>query len=249
MVIGGVAREPPIKVGPREEVNGVLLGTDSAVDDLGVEVVVQLLLQARLDRERFVEELAVECLLGLVDEDDRDPLVVKLRPASTAHHLEHVSHREVDVALLLAIVKLCALDDDEVGGEVDAPCEGRGAHEHHDGLLHEELLDGGAIALGKPSVVDAHAEGKRVPEGRVLDRRKQGLEVRRPHVDKLLLLLVGRAECNQIERRQPRLPPTGNKDEDRLLRRVGDYGPVGGLVHRCHPRAVVFARESCNVHL
>ena len=111
VVVGGVAREAAVEVGPREEVDAVLQALDGARDDLRVDVVVELLLQARLDREGLVEELAVERLLRLVDEDHRDALVVELRPAGAPHHLQHVGHREVDVALLLAVVELGALDD------------------------------------------------------------------------------------------------------------------------------------------
>jgi len=74
-------------------------------------------------------------------------LCVELRPAGAPHHLEHVRHREVDVPLRLAVVVLGPLDDDEVGGEVDAPREGRGADEDEDRLAEEELLDEDAVRL------------------------------------------------------------------------------------------------------
>lgn len=68
-------------------------------------------------------------LLWFVNKNDRDALLVELGPPRTPHHLEHVRHWEVDVALLLAIVELCALDDDKVCREVDPPCQGRCADE------------------------------------------------------------------------------------------------------------------------
>ena len=106
MVVRGVAGEAAVKVGPGKEVDAVLVRPDGLGDDLGVEVVVQLLLQARLDGEGLVQELAVEGLLGLVHEDHGDALLVELRPSCAPHHLEHIRHGEVDVALLLAVVEL-----------------------------------------------------------------------------------------------------------------------------------------------
>ena len=123
---GATPREPAVEVRPREEVDGVLARRDRAADDLGVEVVVQLLLQAALDGEGLVQELAVEGLLGLVHEDARDALVVKLRPAGAAHHLEHVGHGEIDVALGLAVVELGPLNHDQVCGEAATPRAGCG---------------------------------------------------------------------------------------------------------------------------
>ena len=48
-----------------------------------------------LDGEGLIEELLVEVLLDIVDQDDRLALVVKLRPAGPAHHLQHI-WRETD---------------------------------------------------------------------------------------------------------------------------------------------------------
>mmetsp|Transcript_29084 Transcript_29084/g.91049 ORF Transcript_29084/g.91049 Transcript_29084/m.91049 type:complete len:573 (+) Transcript_29084:1267-2985(+) len=249
MVVGGVLQQPAVKVGPREEVDRVLLGADGARDHLGVDVIVELLVEARLDGEGLVQELLVEGLLWLVHEDDGDRLCVELRPAGAPHHLEHVRHREVDVPLRLAVVVLGPLDDDEVGGEVDAPREGRGADEDEDRLAEEELLDEDAVRLVEAGVVDTDPKGERVPQRRVLDRGEHRLELTHRHVEELALLLVRRAVGDQVERRQPRLAAARDEDEGRLVGRVDGDGAVGRLVHRRHARAVVLPREARDVHL
>ena len=59
-----------------------------AGNDLGVEVVGQHSVEARLDREGFVEELLVKVLLDVVDENDGDSVVVVLRSTRATHHLK-----------------------------------------------------------------------------------------------------------------------------------------------------------------
>ena len=79
---------------------------------------------------------------------------------------------KLDVPLRLGVVKLGPFDDDQMRGKVDSPREGRGAHEHHDGLRDEQALNGRPVALAKPSMMDAHPKRKRVLEGTVLDGRE-----------------------------------------------------------------------------
>ena len=52
----------------------------------------------------------------------------------------HVRDRHVDVAFELAVIVLGPLDDDEVGGEVDAPGEGGRSNHHLDLEERVELL-------------------------------------------------------------------------------------------------------------
>mmetsp|Transcript_19570 Transcript_19570/g.44986 ORF Transcript_19570/g.44986 Transcript_19570/m.44986 type:complete len:531 (-) Transcript_19570:1978-3570(-) len=249
VVVRRVLAEPAVEVGPREEVDGVLLRADRARDHLRVEVVVQLLLQLRLDREGLVEELLVEGLLGLVHEDHRDASVVELRPARAPHHLQHVSHREVDVPLRLGVVVLSALDHDEVRWEVDPPRQRGGAHEHVDRLREEEPLDEHAVRLLEPRVVDADPEGERVPQRRVAHAAEQRLELGGAHVEELRVPLVGGAVRDEVKRGEPGLPPRRDEDERRLVSRVVEDGAVRRLVHRCHARAVVLPGEAGDVHL
>eukprot|EP00962_Isochrysis_galbana_P035030 scaffold11940_cov106-Isochrysis_galbana.AAC.9 len=240
VVVGRILEEAAIKVGPGQEVDRVLLRPDRAAHHLSIDVVVQLLVQAGLDREGLVQEFLIKRLLGLVDQDDGDRLVVVLRPAGTAHHLQHVSHREVDIPLGLAIEVLGALDNDQVGREVDAPRERRGADKHEDCLSQEEPLNQHAVGLLEPRMVDPDAEGERVTERRVAHAGQLGLEVGQRYRQELRLAFVGRAIGDQVER---------HKDEGGLARRVDGDGAVRRLVHRGHARAVVLTGEAGDVHL
>ena len=85
-------------------------------------MIVQLQMQTRLDGKGFVEKFLVEGLFWFVDKDTRDAGVVKLRTAGASHHLQHVSDWHVHVLALLRIEIFGALDDDQVTGQIDAPC-------------------------------------------------------------------------------------------------------------------------------
>ena len=76
-----------------------LTDLNGAGDDLCVEVVWQHAVEARLDREGFVEELLVEVLLDVVHEHDRDPVVVVLRAPRATHHLQSNHHFPVKYRL------------------------------------------------------------------------------------------------------------------------------------------------------
>ena len=68
-----------------------------ACNDLCVDVLVEVFVEAALDREGVVHELLVEGLLGLVHHHDSDTRGVELRTSGPAHHLQHIREREVDV--------------------------------------------------------------------------------------------------------------------------------------------------------
>lgn len=97
--------------------------------DLRVQVVGDVRHEVGLDGE----------LVGHQGDVVREPVVgrddravaggVELRPAGAAEDLEDVEDAEVDEGAALRVVDLRALDDDGVRGEVDAPGEGRGAHQ------------------------------------------------------------------------------------------------------------------------
>lgn len=53
--------------------------------------------------EGLVDELLVEVLLILLDHDHSDTFSVELRAASAAHHLKHIGHGEVDIAVSLCV--------------------------------------------------------------------------------------------------------------------------------------------------
>lgn len=53
-----------------------------------------------LHRERLIEELLVEILLDVMDENYRFPLVIKLRPACSPHHLQYIYTQCIHTILL-----------------------------------------------------------------------------------------------------------------------------------------------------
>lgn len=76
-------------------------------------------------------------------------LIVELRPTGAPHHLQDIGDGIIHVALGLAIEKLRALHHDQMGGEVDAPSQGRGGDEHLDLLIHEQFFNHLSVALLK----------------------------------------------------------------------------------------------------
>ena len=54
-------------------------------------------MQRRFDREWLVEKTLIKLLFGLVHHDASDALVIELRAARSAHHLEHIGDGEVYV--------------------------------------------------------------------------------------------------------------------------------------------------------
>ena len=88
--------------------------------------------QRRLHRKRLVHKLLIKVFLDIMNENHSHSLVVKLRSASTPRHLQDVRNVKVHIALGFAIEELGALDNDEMGGEVDAPGQGCGGDQDLD---------------------------------------------------------------------------------------------------------------------
>ena len=97
VVVVGVLREPAVHERPRQVVDRVLLVLDRLRDDLGAHVVVEEVVEVRLDGERLVQELAVEELHARVAQQHALARVVDERTARAAHHLEDVGDRVVRV--------------------------------------------------------------------------------------------------------------------------------------------------------
>eukprot|EP00754_Rhynchopus_humris_P049346 Rhum_TRINITY_DN8342_c0_g1::Rhum_TRINITY_DN8342_c0_g1_i1::g.27448::m.27448 len=258
-VVRGVLVEAAEEVRPREVVDRVLPLCDGACDDLGVDVLVKRLVQRRLDREGVVDELLVEGLLRLLDHDHSHTGGVELRTARPAHHLQHVGQREVDVALHLRVVELCALDDDKMRGEVDTPRERRGGHQDLQLARHEHVLHDVLVALRETGVVDADAHRQHVLQRLVVDLRHVVVQLLLVHLCAEQPLVVRLLQVrNQRYARQTRLATRRHEDDDRLhgldagvrhdLRVLLDRGEAR-LVHRGHAGAVVAAGVSLDVQL
>mmetsp|Transcript_31543 Transcript_31543/g.62542 ORF Transcript_31543/g.62542 Transcript_31543/m.62542 type:complete len:222 (-) Transcript_31543:694-1359(-) len=62
-------------------------------------------------------------------------------------------------------------------------------------------------------------------------------------------VLVAGSVADQVQRRQPRLPPRCDENDNRFARRVLPDRGVARLVHGGHPRTVVPAGKALNMHL
>ena len=58
-----------------------------------------------------------------MNQNHSDALVIKLRPASSAHHLQDICDWEVYVSSCLAIVIFSTFDYDQVSREIHSPCQ------------------------------------------------------------------------------------------------------------------------------
>ena len=98
--------------------HGVLLVFDCLDRNLREEVVVQhMCRQVRLDGQTLCKELLVEVLTRLLAHEYCATLLVLKWSTSTAHHLQDVHDRVVDVTMLLALIVLNAHYDDHVTGD------------------------------------------------------------------------------------------------------------------------------------
>ena len=68
IVVIGILRESSVHESPREVIDRVLLRLDRLGDRLGAQVVREVVIEVRLDRQRLVQELAIERFLGRVAE-------------------------------------------------------------------------------------------------------------------------------------------------------------------------------------
>jgi hypothetical protein len=80
-----------------------------------------LLLQGRLDWERFVKELLVKVFLFFMNKDTCHTRFVETWTTSSSNHLEQVSQWEVYIATHLRVEELRALDHHKAGWEVHSP--------------------------------------------------------------------------------------------------------------------------------
>ena len=64
-------------------------------------------------------------------------------------YLQDIERPQLDPAPLLRAVDLGTLNDDRVGGKVDAPRQRRRGHEHLDVTVSEQILHKGSVNSGK----------------------------------------------------------------------------------------------------
>ena len=109
-------------------------------------------------------------------------------------------------ALAGCIVKLRALDDDQVRGRVDAPGKRGRGNQHLCLATHKQTLRDLAIVVAQTGVMQADAKLQRVAKGGVLDRADDRVQLVLRAVDKLLRALVRSSVGDQVERGQAGLP-------------------------------------------
>jgi hypothetical protein len=84
-------------------------------------MVVQVLWQGRLDRQRLVQKLFEEVFTRLLTHQNAPGRRVDARSTCPTHHLQDVGNGIVDVSVFLPIERLHAHDDDHVRADGEGP--------------------------------------------------------------------------------------------------------------------------------
>ena len=159
VVVVGVLREPAVHERPRQVVDRVLLVLDRLRDDLGAHVVVEEVVEVRLDGERLVQELAVEELHARVAQQHALARVVEQGAARAADHLQDVGDGVVGVPVLGAVVVLRVHQHHQVGGRRQAPAHAVHHHEHLQRARRVQRQDRRLLLRPEPLVEEADAVG------------------------------------------------------------------------------------------
>jgi hypothetical protein len=75
---GRIHGKPAVKVRPSKVIQHVLFRFDAARCDLGVDMIVELVMKRRFDRERFVQEFLVKVFLDIVNKNLGNTVISKL---------------------------------------------------------------------------------------------------------------------------------------------------------------------------
>ena len=87
IVIIGVLSHAPVEERPREIIHSVLFVLDRFGDNLGVEMIVETVIQMTLDGQRFVQELFVKIFLRRLTEQDALGVIVFPRSISSTNSI------------------------------------------------------------------------------------------------------------------------------------------------------------------
>ncbi|KAG5462685.1 MAG: LOW QUALITY PROTEIN: hypothetical protein BJ554DRAFT_4068 [Olpidium bornovanus] len=239
IIIVRILRHAPVEERPREVIDRVLLVLDRLRDDLGVEVVVQEVVEVRLHGKRLVQKLSVKVLPDRLAHDRALARFVVARARRASEHLEDVGYRVVQVTVFLSFEKLRAHDDDHVGRQRDGPA-GVAVHDHdrnRAGVV--ELLDDGLVRAGKRLVVEPDTLRQTLGERLVL--RLCGVFGDRVGgtPPEPIRLFVRCGVGKEIHRRQAALLAARHEHDHRLVRRVDRDRRVRRLGHRDHEGRLV----------
>jgi len=153
-----------------------------------------------------VEEVLVKVLLGVLREDAGNTRVVKLRTPGSAQHLQHIRQIHVLVALHLGVVELCALDDDQVGRQIDTPGQRAGGHQDLNLVVQEELLSQLPVRLDQTGMMKSDAKVDGFLERIVLDPSQIELQVIFVHPQEPSRVVFHAAKVDQIFGSESGLP-------------------------------------------
>lgn len=220
----------------------------------------QLGCKAALYGERFIEELLVEVFLLLLHKHTCNTTIIKPRPTRSSNHLEQISEWEVHVSLELRVKELSPLDDDQSGGEIDSPGEGRSRHENLDLLFDEQVFHDFSVAFFQTGVMHAYAILDCLSQVFVPDVFRQGRNLFRIHVKErffevrpltscCFFLLISGTHGNQIECGESGLATGGDENEDGVVSRMGVDCFEGWAVHGGHAGAVCLFGEAIEENL
>ena len=177
VVVVRVLRHAAVEVCPCQNIHCILLVLDGLDRDLREEVVVKHVgREVRLDRETFGEEFLVEVLAGLLTHENTAATVILRWAACATHHLKHVHHRIVDVAVLLALVGLHAHDNDHIASNRETPCSILRCDEDLNSARLEQPFDDMLILLVESFVIVANAMLERLGQALVTDMVEVRLE-------------------------------------------------------------------------
>ena len=92
------------------------------------------------------------------------------RTASAADHLKDISDRHVDIALGLAVEELCAFDDNEMGGQIDSPCQGGSGAQDANLAAEKQSFHKFSVGVAETGVMQTNAELQRLFQRRISGR-------------------------------------------------------------------------------
>mmetsp|Transcript_19882 Transcript_19882/g.59474 ORF Transcript_19882/g.59474 Transcript_19882/m.59474 type:complete len:1131 (-) Transcript_19882:1421-4813(-) len=150
----GRAHHAHVQVRVTQPIHRVLSGLDCAQDQLSIDQIRQCAQQLGLHRQLLVVERQIILQLAVLRQNDAMARLVVLRPPRTTHHLHHVHRRQLVPRTLLGVVDLGALDDDRVRGEIDAPGQRRGRHEHLNVAVGVQILNELPVRTRETGMVD-----------------------------------------------------------------------------------------------
>ena len=145
---------------PCQVVQSVLSCRDRLRGYFSTQVIVEHVVQRRLNWETGVKEVLVERLLAVLCEDACDSGSVELRSTGSTQHLQYIGEVHVLVAFNFGVEVLRAFDNDKMGRQVDTPGQRACGHKNLNLVVCEELFGQLSVRLDKTGMVKPDAEAQ-----------------------------------------------------------------------------------------